>query len=101
MIEDYSNSEIVELLGRRFREYRLNLNLSQEHVCSQSGVSIATLRNFESGKAHNISLGVLLSLMRCIGIVSNAESLMPEQPENPFRIIRKSPRQRASKKTSL
>jgi len=91
-----SNAEIVGILGLRFRECRLILNILQEDISKQSGVSIATLRKFESGRAYNITLQSLLSLLRCLGMLANIDRLIPEQPENPFRKRRK-PRQRANR----
>ena len=78
-----SNAEIVMLLGERFRQYRLQCRLTQEEVSAQTGISVFTIRKFETGKVVNLSLQTLLSLLRVVGQINAVDGLLPALPPNP------------------
>ena len=78
-----SNAEIVLLLGERFRQYRLQCRLTQEEVSVQTGISVFTIRKFETGKAVNLSLQTLLALLRVVGQIEEVDKLLPPLPPNP------------------
>lgn len=84
-IEMKSNSEIIAELGGRFKEYRLFCNLTQRDVSEQSGISIFTISQFEKGEARNIGFGTILSLLRSIGFLAEAEKLLPPLPPLPYQ----------------
>lgn len=46
--------EIVSMLGKRFKDYRIGSNLTQKQVSEKAGVSIITIRNFENGKLEHL-----------------------------------------------
>lgn len=74
----------VKLLGERFRSYRMTSMQTQEEVACKSGVTVQTVRRFESGNAGNITIATLAALMRTIGMVSNIDQLLPEIPLSPY-----------------
>ena len=84
MIKELSNTQIITLLGTRLRQYRLNLNVTQQEMSKLTEVSLPTIQKLESGKAGNINLSNLLKIMRFLGIIENVEHLVPEQPESPY-----------------
>lgn len=84
-IEEKSNNEIISELGSRFREYRMFCNLTQKEVAVKSGVSVFTISQFEKGETGNIGFGTILSLLRSIGFISEAEKLLPPLPMMPGR----------------
>lgn len=86
-----SNSELIRDLGSRFKAYRIYCRLTQSDVAEQSGVSVPTIRNFENGRTTNVSLKVLLPLMRAVGQLEQIEQLFPELPENPKDVFFKKP----------
>lgn len=81
-----SNSEIVKELGRRFKEYRLSCRLTQQEAADKAGMSIVTLRQFENGKAHNITMGNFLALLRSIDCLEQINELLPEIPVSPYAL---------------
>lgn len=85
-IEGKSNAEIIAELGSRFKEYRLFSELTQKEVAEKSGVSIFTISQFEKGEARNIGFGTILSLLRSIGFLEEAEKLLPSLPLLPGQI---------------
>ena len=46
---EYSVTELVRLLGSRFKEYRLRANMTQKEVAEMSGLSMMTIHRFENG----------------------------------------------------
>lgn len=85
---EYSTPELVRLLGKRFKEYRMRYNLTQKDVAEQSGIGLTTIHKFENGTAGNLSLSTFILLLKVIGQVNNLDNLMPELPESPY-LIRK------------
>ncbi len=81
-----SNAEIVQMLGEQFRDYRINANLTQQEVANKVGVSIITIRNFETGKVRNITLQNLLSLLRVVGRLDAVNELFPPIPLSPYKL---------------
>ena len=79
---EYSVTELVRLLGSRFKDYRLRANMTQKEVAEMSGLSLMTIHRFENGTVKNISLGSFLLLLKAIGSINDLHELMPEQPES-------------------
>jgi len=76
-IYEKSNPELVKELGARFKEYRLMVRMTQKEVSQQSGVSIFTIRAFETQRATNITLTTFYALIRAIGFLEEADKLLP------------------------
>ena len=81
---EYSVTELVRLLGSRFKDYRLRANMTQKEVAEMSGLSMMTIHRFENGMVKNISLGTFLLLLKAVGNINDLNELMPEQPESPY-----------------
>lgn len=81
---EYSVTELVRLLGSRFKDYRLRSNMTQKEVAEMSGLSMMTIHRFENGMVKNISLGTFLLLLKAVGSINDLNELMPEQPESPY-----------------
>ncbi len=88
MIEkDYiSNRDILEVLARRVKEYRLAARMSQRELAKESGVSYTTVCHFEQGKNPNLTLNNFISLLRCVGLERRMMDLMPELPVPPMAL---------------
>ena len=59
---EYSVTELVRMLGARFKDYRLRANMTQKEVAEMAGLSVLTIHRFENGAVKNISLGTFLLL---------------------------------------
>lgn len=81
---EYSVTELVRLLGSRFKDYRLRANMTQKEVAEMSGLSLMTIHRFENGTVKNISLSTFLLLLKAVGSINDLNELMPEQPESPY-----------------
>lgn len=84
-----SNTEIIRQLGLRFKTYRIQCRLTQRELAEQTGISVPTIRGFENGKSSNVSLQVLLLLMRAVGRLEQIELILPELPQNPKDVFEK------------
>lgn len=83
-LTDYTNTQILRLLGLRFRAYRLAVNLTQKDMAERAGISESTLRNFENGRLDNMNMTNFMSLLRQIGKLGKLDELLPEMPDNPY-----------------
>jgi transcriptional regulator with XRE-family HTH domain len=81
---EYSAPELVKMLGKRFKDYRLRANMTQKDVAEMAGLSILSVQRFENGMVNNISLSTFLLLLKAIGSINDLDELMPEQPESPY-----------------
>ncbi len=77
-----SNNDIVVELGRRFRDYRIALRMTQQQIASQSGVSVMTIVRFEKGEGSSIRLDNFVALMRAIQKLEGVADCIPDMPES-------------------
>ncbi len=78
---DYTtNQDILTLLARRVKEYRLAARLSQQEMAEKSGVSKATIGHFEQGVNQNMTLNNFISILRVLGMENRIEDILPELP---------------------
>ena len=81
-----TNPELIMELGSRFKEYRLTCRMTQKEVAEQAGVSLFTVKAFESGRAYNITMGSFLGMLRAISFLEEVKKLLPELPPTPEMI---------------
>lgn len=97
-LKKFSNTQILQMLGLRFKDYRLLMNVSQSDMAKASGVSISTLHKFETGTITNMNITNLMALLRLIGMLDRFDNLIPEQPANPYLSKQDFQKQRVSRK---
>lgn len=81
--EPSTNSDILQLLSERLKDYRLAARMSQKELAEQSGVGRTTISHFEQGVSGNMTLNNFISLLRVLGMEHRMEQLMPELPMPP------------------
>lgn len=81
---EYSPPELVRMLGKRFKDYRMRCNLTQKEVSDLSGVGLTTIHKFENGNAGNLSLFTFILLLKVVGQIDSLDNLLPELPESPY-----------------
>ncbi len=79
-------SEIVATLGKRFKDYRIACNMTQQDVSDKSGVSVVTIRKFENGQLYNMTLGTFIALLKAIDFTQGLDELLPEIPVSPYEL---------------
>lgn len=95
-----SNAFILKELGSRLATKRLNLNLTQAELAERAGVSRPTIQRLEEGRSTQLSN--LMRVLRALGLITNLETLVPEQTISPMLLAksRSKERKRASSGTS-
>lgn len=90
---------VLEELGKRLGEYRLEQNLTQKELARQAGVSLSTLVRLEDGQSTNTVN--LIRVMRGLGLLSNLEIMLPQTSGSPVDMFKRQgkTRQRASRKS--
>ncbi len=84
---DYiTNYELMQLLARRLKSYRLAARMSQKEMSEKSGVGLATISHFEQGVKPNMTLGNFISLLRTVGMERRVADLLPELPMSPVAL---------------
>ncbi len=69
---------IYEIIGRRIKEFRDKANFTQEVLAKKTGVSRASIANYESGK-QAIYISDLYKIADCLGI--GIERILPSLEE--------------------
>ena len=80
--------QIIQTLGKRFREYRITARMTQKEVAEQSGISMLTIRRFEQGHSYDIKLGNLIALLKAIDFAEGIADILPEIPISPYAMAR-------------
>ena len=81
-----TNQDIIALLCRRLKEYRLAARISQKEMAEKSGVSLTTISHLEQGVNRNITLNNFISLLRVLGLEQRLSDLLPELPVPPIAL---------------
>jgi putative transcriptional regulator len=81
-----SDAAVLQELGRRLAQYRLNQNLSQEALAREAGISLRTLIRIENGAPSQSSN--VLRVLRVLGLLGNLEALVPEPPVSPIQQLK-------------
>ena len=84
--EHTTNNELLLLLAKRLKEYRLAARMSQKELAEQSGVSQTTISHFEQGVNRNLTLNNFISLLRVLGLEQRIGDVMPELPMPPIAL---------------
>jgi len=87
-----ADATVVEELGRRLRQTRLEQNLTQQDLAKEAGVSVATVRNLEDGK--RTQLVTLIRVLRTLDLLSGLDRLVPVQGPSPIEQLRLRGRER-------
>lgn len=95
-----SNNDIMIDLGKRFRDYRIALRMTQKEIACQSGVSVMTIVRFERGEGASIRLDNFISLMRSIQLLEGISECIPDMPISLYDTSNKKISQRVKKRSN-
>ena len=98
-VEDNSDDTTLKELGRRFAQYRLNRNWTQDALATEAGVSKRTIHRIEHGDPNQASN--LIRVLRALQLLENLEVLIPEPAISPIQQVKmqSKKRRRASSKS--
>ncbi|KAA3641773.1 MAG: XRE family transcriptional regulator [Armatimonadetes bacterium] len=88
----WADDAILEELGIRLRQERLNRNITQEELARAAGISIGALRNAESGGGS--SLTTFVRMLRALGLLHRVEAVLPEAEMSPIELSKRRGRER-------
>jgi len=96
-----TDEAILGELGKRFAQRRLEMQLSQEMLAEQAGVSKRTVERVESGATTQIS--TMIRILRVLGLLDRLEALVPVAGPRPMDLLKLKgkARKRASGKRNL
>ena len=94
--EQLTIDTVFNELVRRTAQRRIALGLTQADAAEQAGISLRTLKSFESG--NDCQLSTFLRLMQTYDLVGVLDQLLPESSVSPMEMLKRQPktRQRAS-----
>lgn len=72
---------MMKELNRRFKEYRISMDITQDELSQISGVSVYTIKNFERGS--DIKVSTLEKLLKSLGIKNVFDELIPDMTDRP------------------
>jgi len=95
ILVDNTDSEVLRVIGERFRSYRLQQNRTVADVARRAGLNPNTVTNAERGK--NPRLMTLVRLLRVFGRLEALNAFLPPPLLSPLEVARRAgrPRQRA------
>lgn len=90
-----SINKIIDDLGSRLRNLRLQHNVKQQDLVDHIGISLTSLKNMEKGK--DVSLSTFLKCLRYFDALGQLENILPENLGSPKDIVlnKKSEKKRA------
>lgn len=84
MWTELSDPVILQRLGGRIRDYRMRMEMTQGELAEKSGVSMGSVVRLERGDA--VSVLLLISILRTLGVLENLETLLPELGISPIQM---------------
>jgi transcriptional regulator with XRE-family HTH domain len=91
---------MVQLLGARLRQYRLQRNITREQLSERTGLHANTIKHAELGKDPRLS--TLVRILRALNRLEALEAFLPPPSISPLQLakLRNKPRQRARRVTA-
>ena len=78
------DAEILKEIGKRLKETRVAVPMTQQELASQVGLSVGTISAMENGKDYSFSS--LLKILRALNQLSNVDFLVTEQSARPSQV---------------
>lgn len=99
---DLTDQAVLEELGRRVANTRIDLNLTQADLAEKAGVAKRTIERLESGQSAT-QLSGFLRVCRALGLLEQLSAFIPEPSPSPMAQLKLKSRQRqraSGKKTT-
>jgi transcriptional regulator with XRE-family HTH domain len=86
MLQFLSNPQIEQELGKRLKNHRVDLNLSQSVIATRSGLSRRTITAIENGEGSTLTS--LIAILRALNALDTLESFLPDPGPSPMALAR-------------
>jgi transcriptional regulator with XRE-family HTH domain len=87
-----SETSILSELSARLAQARLDLDMTQEGLAEEAGVSKRTVERLESGQS--VQLSNLIRIFDALGLVSHLNQIIPPSGPRPMEMLRHQGKQR-------
>ncbi len=87
-----TDNAILEILGDRVRQERLNQNITQRDLSGRAGLSLIVIQRLEGGLG--CSLRNFIRVLRSLGKLDQIDLLLPEPGISPIDLARRAGMQR-------
>jgi len=84
--ELHQDEAVLQELGRRVTQVRIDLNLTQAELAKRAGIGKRTLERLEAGEPTQTR--ALFRIFREMGLLGKIEVLLPEPTTRPSRAIK-------------
>lgn len=81
MLEFRQDHEILDDLGKRFRNTRIVKKLTQKDIAEKAGISLDTIKRLE--RNGYVSLGNLVKICRVLDLIQTIDALFPAAEFSP------------------
>lgn len=100
MIDIYASSDnrLIELIGTKVKNLRLNKNMSQASVATDSGVTISVVQRLEKGAG--CTLLNLIKILRGINGLNLISDFFKQEPVSPRMLAQLANKKKARKRAS-
>jgi len=79
-------SKSLSLLGQKATQLRIDLDLKQDALATEAGLSLSTVKAFEAGKSiSTLNLTKILDRLDCLEAF---EQMIPDLPPNPLDLMK-------------
>ena len=87
-----SDESVLQEIGARIRQERLNQNRTQADVADAAGLSVNVIKSLESGRGS--TLGNFARILRALGKIAHVDLLLPPVKVSPVQLAKMSGRMR-------
>ena len=85
-LDSMTNNALIAEIGQRVQKRRLNLNISQEELAKNSGVSRTAICHLEAG--NSVNLISLLGILRGLNCLGEFEAFLPPDQISPIQLAK-------------
>lgn len=85
-IEWLSDLSILETIGKKIKEWRLQQNLTQLSIAEKARVSLSTVQSIERGKS--VSMENFIRILRILGYLNALYIFMEEKRLSPIEYLK-------------
>lgn len=86
------NDLIYIELGKKVRNYRLAMNLTQAQLATKAGLSKRAVERIESGESR--TMDSFFMVLRAFNLIDNLDLLIPNQEIRPTDLVKKVPQKK-------
>ena len=91
-----NSREYINEIGIRIKQYRINMEMTQQELADKAGISSRSVLRLEQGET--VQLENFIRVLSALGIEDNLELLIPDQTKRPSYYLNNEIKKRARKK---